>query len=295
MTMLPTATALYSPNQILSDPALSSRTPGEEFAWSVGQEDDGQDVTVPIHAHLTGAFPLFASRPRYTVRHLLKIASVTDRTLSYVYEAPNGRGTSGNTYQETPESGFTAKVEAAELTALELDVELPPGLLGQPALLSAFVDYRVLVRLGVVENQSLLHGTPDGRIKGLLNLPGIRRQKWEGDLGAALTAAAGEVEETGGSCDGITVHPSMYWQLVRDGMLSRLGEAGIRVARTRMMPRDQALLGDYRAAVTLLDPHEALLALRRKAGPNGGDLIQARSRLGLAVHLPQHFLLLSDN
>jgi hypothetical protein len=59
------------------------------------------------------------------------------------------------------------------------------------------------------------------------------------------------------------------------------------------MSRDQVLLGDYRAAVTLLDPGTSLLTLRRKAGPAGGDLLEASTQMGLAVHLPQHFVLLS--
>jgi Phage capsid family len=248
---------------------------------------------VPIRAHLTGAFPLFASRPRYTVRQLLKVASITDRTLAYVRETPGGRAVAGTSYGATPESTFASEVVRAELTDLRLRVEVPDGLLEQPAQLAAWVDYRVLVRLGVVENEALLHGTDDGRIPGLLNLPGIRHGSLDGDLGEVLTRAAGQVEETGGSCDGITVHPHLYWRLVHSGLLGRLAEAGVRVARTRMMPEDKALLGDYRAAVTLLDPSDSSLTLSRKTGISGRDVVDVRMRVGLATHLPQHFLLLS--
>jgi len=288
--MQPSASALEVTRQVLADPSLTRRSPGEEFSWAVAQAKDGADVVVPIRAHLTASFPLFATRPRYTVRHLLKVASVSDRTLAYVREAPKSEyGAAGTTYATTPESGFTPTVEYAELTELTIAVPVPDALRHDPALLAAFVDYRVLVRMGVVENQALLHGTGDRRIEGLLNLPEIRRQPALGDdLGEALTAAAGTVEETGGSCDGVVVHPTLYWQLVRDGYLGRLAEAGIKVARTRMMPRGQALLGDFRAAVTLLDPSLSSLALV-------GDAIEARTSVGLAVHLPQHFLLLGDD
>ena len=292
MTTLPSASAVELTRQTLADPALTRRSPGEEFAWAVSQAQD-EDVTVPISVHLTAAFPLFATRPRYTVRHLLKVATVTDRTLAYVREAPADRADAGNSYEQTPESSFAPTVDAAELTEVSVRVPIPSGLREQPALLAAFVDYRVLVRLGVVENESLLHGTPDGRVAGLLNLLELRRGRLTGELGAALTAGAALVEETGGSCDGITVHPTLYWRLVRDGMLGRLAEAGIRVARTRMMPHHAALLGDYRAALTLLDPGRSTLALLRKAGPGGEDLVEACTTVGLAVHLPQHFVLLT--
>ncbi|MEU8010820.1 family 3 encapsulin nanocompartment shell protein [Micromonospora parva] len=287
-TMQPSASALEVTRQTLADPTLARRSPGEEFAMSVARVQNGDDVVVPIRAHLTASFPLFKSRPRYTVRHLLKVASVSDQTLAYVREAPkNEYGNAGTAYASTPEATFEPTVEYAELTELSVSVPLPADLRHEPALLAAFIDYRVLVRMGVVENQALLHGTADGRIAGLLKLPEMRRSTVGGDLGAALTAAAGAVEETGGSCDGIVVHPAHYWDLVRDGLLGRLAEAGIKVSRTRMMPRGQALLGDFRAAVTLLDPSRSSLTLH-------GDVVEARTSVGLAVHLPQHFLLLTD-
>ncbi|MET8145023.1 family 3 encapsulin nanocompartment shell protein [Sphaerisporangium sp. NPDC005288] len=288
------ATALEVTRQTLADPALTRRSPGEEFAWSVSRGREDGDTVVPIHGYLPAAFPLFATRPRYTVRHLLKVASVSDRPSAYVREAPQaGRDVPGNTYASTPESAFGPSVQHAELTDLVIDVPLPKGLLDEPALLAAFVDYRVLVRLGVVENESLLHGTADGRISGLLTLPEVRTGELGDDVCADLTAAAARVEDTGGSCDGIVAHPSLYWRLVQDGTLSKLTEVGIKVARTRMMPRGKALLGDFRAAVTLLDPGVSSLSLRRNAGPEGEDVVRAHARVGLAVHLPQHFLLLS--
>jgi hypothetical protein len=280
--------------QTLADPALTRRTPGEEFAWAVSRDHGDGDVTVPIQGYLPSAFPLFTTRPRYTVRHLLKVASVSDRPTAYVHEAiTTGRDTPGNTYDSTPESVFGASVRSAELTDLYVDVAVPGGLLDEPALLAAWIDFRVLVRMGVVENESLLHGTADGRISGLRTLPGLRTGPFTDDPGEALTTAAARVEDTGGSCDGIVAHPSLYWRLLRDGTLAKLNSVGVKVARTRMMPRGEALLGDFRAAVTLLDPNVSSITLRRKAGPGGEDMVRAHSRMGLAVHLPQHFLLLS--
>ncbi|MFC4535755.1 family 3 encapsulin nanocompartment shell protein [Sphaerisporangium dianthi] len=293
-TVHKSATAVEVTRQTLSDPSLTKRSPGEEFAWAVSRDREGGDVVVALNGYLPSAFPLFATRPRYTVRHLLKVASVTDRPAAYVREAPEpGRDVPGNTYASTPESAFGPSVQHAELTDLVIDVAVPKGLVDEPALLAAFVDYRVLVRLGVVENESLLHGTADGRISGLLTLPELRTGAFGDDVCESLTSAAARVEDTGGSCDGIVAHPALYWRLVRDGTLSKLTEVGIKVARTRMMPRGQALLGDFRAAVTLLDPGVSSLTLRRNAGPEGEDVVRAHARAGLAVHLPQHFLLLS--
>jgi hypothetical protein len=290
-----------------ADPALTRRTPGEEFALAVGRHRAGADVEVPLRVALPATFPLAATRPRYTVRHLLKLATVEDGPVPYVQELPAGAGgPSGTRYAATPEAGFTATLRRAALTELIATMPVPAGLLDEPALLAAFVDHRVVVRLCTVENEALLHGCADGAIAGLLRLPGIRRGRLCGAdadapagagcsdavLAATLTEAAAEVEETGGSCDGMVAHPVVYWRLVRCGLLDRLGQAGIRVSRTRMIARDQVLLADFRAAATLLDPHASTLRLRRAAGAGGADVIEASTRVGLAVHLPQHLLLL---
>ncbi|MFI8308376.1 family 3 encapsulin nanocompartment shell protein [Streptomyces sp. NPDC085927] len=280
----------------LADPGLRRRSPGEEFAWAVRGTDPVEDCVTPLQAHLPAVFPLFATRPRYAVRHLLKTASVLDGDVPYVHEPPTARfNASGTSYRSTPEGSYVPRLEEAELTDLSVSVPLPDGLLDRPSLLASFIDYRVLVRLSVVENETLLHGSQDKKIPGLLSLPDSRRGPLGTDLAESLMSAAAEVEETGGSCDGMVVHPAAYWQLLHNGVLGLLGSAGVTVSRTRMIPRDQVLLGDFKAAVTLLIPDVASISLRRGAGPGGCDTVEATTRIGLAVHLPQHFLLLSHN
>jgi hypothetical protein len=275
--------------------AGAERTPGEEFAAAVLAAAGAGDVEVAMHVHLPAAFPLFSARPRYTVRHLMKTAAPAGGPVPHVYEPPAGLpGTSGTSYAATPERSFQPRLASAELTDLTVEVPLPSGILDHPDLLASYVDFRVLVRLSVVENESLLHGTADGAITGLLRLPGLRRRLTEPgqDLAEAAIAAASAVEETGGSCDGIVAHPSVYWGMVRSGLLERLAVAGVTVSRTRMMPADALLLGDFRAAATLLLPGIGTLALRRGAGPGGADLVRATTRVGLSIHLPQHLMLL---
>jgi hypothetical protein len=283
------------PGPATAGQSTGERTPGERFAEAVlsavaSGTSTATDLAVPFDIHLPAAFPLFASRPRYTVRHLMKTATVCDGPVSYVYEPPAGRLDSGTTYASTPEAAFEPRVTATDLTELSVAVPLPAGLLHQPGLLASFVDYRVLVRLSARENDALLHGTTDGAITGLLKVPGIRQRTARSDLVTAVTAAAADVEETGGSCDGLVAHPAAYWELVRAGALGRLNAAGITVSRTRMIPRDTLLLGDFRAATTLLLPNTGAVAVRRADGPEGTDAITASTRIGLAVHLPQHLM-----
>jgi hypothetical protein len=278
---------------LLADPGLSRRTAGEEFVRAVLTSPD-DDITVPLAVSLPTTFPLAKHRPRYTVRHLLKTATVPDAPVSYVSEArpPDAADSAGTTYASTPEATFVPDLVTAELTDVVAEVALPAGLTRDPALLAAFVDHRLVVRLCTVENETLLRGSADKVVTGLLHLPGLRHRSADGAMAAVVRRAAAEVEEMGGSCDAVVAHPDRYWEMVTDSTLANLGGVGVRVARTRMIGPDQLLFGDFRAGVTLLETGRSTLRLRRGAGPAGGDLATAGIRLGLAVHLPQHFLLL---
>lgn len=275
---------------LLADPALTSRTAGQEFGYAVAASPHG-DVEVPLRVSLPATFPLAKTRPRYTVRHLVKVATVTGESVRYVREARAGSTTSDARagYAGTPEAGFLPELREAKLTELTARVAVPDGLTGDPALLGVFCDHRVVVRLCTVENEALLRGTSDGTIAGLLRLDGLRQVTATGDLATDLGHAAAEVEEMGGSCDGIVTHPEVYWTLATSGLLGRLAEAGVRVSRTRMIGSDQLLFGDFRAAATLLDPASSTLRLLRSTS---GPVIEATVRVGFAVHLPQHLLLM---
>lgn len=284
----PAAACESSP--LRSASAAEGLSPGQAFAAqlsSLRQSDD--PVTVHVEGHLPAAFPLFATRSRYTVRHLLNIrdgSRASEQPYVYEYTTTNSTKT-GISYSSSPEASFAAQLENSITTDLEVEVELPEGILEHPDVLANFIDMRVLVRLSVVENQSLLHGSSDGVIPGLLSFPGVRYRQVDQIDEAALVANAAAVEEMGGSCDGVVIHPNTYWQLVRSGGLQRLGAAGVTISRTRMMPESSALMGDFRAAGTLNLPGIASITL---IPATHRDRLRARTRVGLNVHLPQHLM-----
>jgi hypothetical protein len=160
-------------------------------------------------------------------------------------------------------------------------VPVPPEILPDPAALAAFVDFRLLVRLGTAENEELLTGE-----QGLLNLPGLRHHTPRGGLAERLLATTALCEWYGGSADGIVLHPDDWWPLVQDGLLERLATQGVKVARTRMIPAGSALVGDFTAAATLLERKTSTIRL-------ADGVLTAEIRQGLAVHLPGHFVLAS--
>jgi Phage capsid family len=276
---------------LIDDPELAARTPGEELAVAACRAGRA-DSTVTINGPLTTHFPLAATRPRPPVRDLLKVATVRDESVSFVQELrADAHGSTADTaYRATPEAHLLPRAVKAALTTLAVDVPVPDDICADPATLARFVDHRVIVRMCTVENDVLLHGSPDGVITGLLAFTDLRRLTGGTDLFDTLMAAAADVEDQGGSCDALVMHPRLYWRLVSLGALSSVDTAGLRITRTRMIAADQVLLGDFRAGVTLLDSGTSTLSLRRAAGT---AVVSARMRVGLAVHLPQHFVLLS--
>jgi hypothetical protein len=272
---------------LLRDAALRERTPGEEFAVAaVSAPRD--DVEVRLRTALPATFPLAATRPRYTVRHLLKTAEVGDGPTGYLREEHRGSDRSGASYDSTPEAAFTTSMASAAMTTLTATLSIPPEVSADAATLAAVVDHRLVVRLCTIENDALLNGTPDGAITGIRALADARAVDEPAEVEHVATETAALVEETGGSCDGIVGHPRLYWELVRLGLLGRLAEAGVRVSRTRMLPPEEAVFADFRAAFTLLDTLDSRVGIRRGAGAGGQDLLWASVREGLAVHLPQH-------
>lgn len=258
---------------LLDDPELTTRGPGEEFALAYGRSRG--EVSVTLRASISDLFPPARRRPRLTVRHLLKKAVVDDDEVTVYRE----RAADVAPGVAAPEWGFEVGATAVKLKAIRASVPVPPQILADPAALAAFVDFRLLVRLGTAENDELLNG--DG---GLLNIPGLRRHEPTGSLTERLLETTALCEWYGGSADGIVLHPDDWWPLVEGGLLERLATQGVKVSRTRMIPAGSALVGDFTAAATLLDRRTSAISL-------SGGVLTAEIREGLAIHLPGHFVL----
>lgn len=275
------------------DPAGNSLTPGEDFARTVAADTDTDEIGVDYQAYLPDSFPLLRTRPRYMVRHLLKMGLVREGSGAYLEEFTEvDRGPSGTEYKATPESTFASSLRQAEFTDVTTTMNIPEEFVRKTALLANFIDFRMFVRMWTQENEILLYGSDDRKIEGLLNMKGLRQQTGSDDVFRSLALAAAEVEETGGSCDGVVMHPHLYWLAAENGFLDRFRTAGVTVSRTRMIPRGRTLLGDFRAGATVLNPNVSTITLRRDPEASDRRIIETRSKIGLAVHVPQHFLLL---
>jgi hypothetical protein len=221
---------------------------------------------------------------------MFKIALASEEALSCWREArppPDQAGKVGE-IELRPEAGFRTATMTVELAPTRAWVQVPRPLLDDPEALAAFVDYRLIVRLCTAENQALVRGP-----RGLLRAEGIRICAPAGDLAAALRGGCNEVEQVGGSADGVILNPADYWALLGQGrLLADLAENGVRIARTRMVEPGQALIGDFAAGATLFDGCRS--NIRFAEAPPGtfaepGLALCGEIHEALAVHLPTHF------
>lgn len=279
-----TATALPRFDRDSGGPgALLARAVAERAA----ARSTDEEVSVRIATPLPATFPLAAERPRYTVRHLLQSRTSDASRAPYLSEEMVGSDISGDSYGDSPESRFEPRVRYATTTRITARLGLPREISRNPELLAHAVDRRLVVRICTVENDVFLNGSADGAIPGIRHLPGIRTlRRSTNDLGALVAEICALVEETGGSCDAMVVHPADYWRLVSSGLLGHLVSVGVRVSRTRMIPPGELLFGDFRAALTIIDTDDSEVGLT----PGAQDEIWASTRVGLAAPLPQHIV-----
>ncbi len=273
---------------LLDDPELTTRSPGEEFA--IARMRMGDKASVTLRAAISDLFPPASRRPRYTVRHLLRKAVISGEASDVmVFREVAGDVGAGTA---APEWDFDVGIAAAPIQTIRASVPVPAEILADPAALAAFVDFRLLVRLGTAENDLLLNGDGACGIRGLLRTPGVRAAGPAPTVAGTLMSAAALCEWYGGSADGVVMHPVDWWPLLGEGaFLDRLTAAGVKVSRTRMIPQGTVLVGDFTAAATLLDRRRS--TIRMAAGgelPRGGQALVAEIEEGLAVHLPGHFV-----
>jgi len=267
-------------------------SPGQAFAAAFAEA--GTAARVELASTITDQFPGFARRPRIAVRSLFKVVKAEGPEARYWFETRPAEGAKRvRDDQLRPEAAFEFHAGAAALRPTTAWVQVPEPLLADPVALASFIDFRLLVRLGTAENQTLVLGRG-----GLLEIAGARRLAPGPDPVSSLLAACEQVEQMGGSADGIVMNPVDYFRYLvpRQDVVTGLAGLGIRIARTRMVGAGTIVVGDFFAGATLFDTGRSAIAFGRP--PDGtfardGLAVQGEIRTALAIHLPTHFFIAS--
>ena len=268
-------------------------TPGQAFAAAYAEHGTSARVDFPIT--ITDSFPGFRRRPRIAMRALFKVVKTEGAEAAYFFETrPDEAAKRVRDEALRLEAGFAFQSAKVALRPSTAWVQIPEALLADPVALASFIDFRLLVRLGTAENQSLALGKGGDQMRGLLEMPALRRLPALADPVTSLLAACEHVEQMGGSADGIVMSPADYFQYLfpRQDVLTGLANLGIRIVRTRMIGAGSAIVGDFYAGATIFDSQRSTIAFDKP--PEGtfahaGLAVRGEIRTALAIHLPTHF------
>lgn len=268
-------------------------TPGKMFVQAFA--DSGLSTCVDYDVTITDSLTSSRRKPRHPARDMLKVVDLSrDPRRYYWHEGPPRAGD-----PEVPGAG--PRREAAnrfhkspvpELLPTIAWVQVPPDLWEDAETFASFIDYRLIVRLATAENQTIICGQG-----GLLNMPGIARLSSKGPFASTLVAACNEVEQMGGTADGLIINPLDYYRLLgQDRPIEDLERNGVFVVRTRLVDPGTGIIGDFGHGAQLFDAGRSVV--RFAEAPEGtfaapGVALMAEIRERVVVNLPTNFFVVS--
>jgi len=271
----------------------SEMSPGRTFVEAYA--DKGVDAVVEYDTTITDSLTSSRRKPRYPARNMFKVVDLSRNPRRYYWhEGPPQPG-------DPPVHGSEVRREAAshfhrspvpELLTTTAWVQVPPDLGEDAETFESFVNYRLIVRLATAENHTILRG--DG---GLLNLSGIARMTDRGPFGSTILAACNEVEQMGGTADGLVVNPADYYRFLGEGrLMDDIERNGVFIVRTRLVDPGTAIVGDFGHGALLFDAGRSVI--RFAEPPLGtfaepGTALMAEIYERVVVNLPTNFFVVS--
>jgi hypothetical protein len=219
-------------------------------------------------------------KPRYPARNMFKITDLSrEPRRCYWYETPrrpeDPEIPGGDLRRELTHRFGMAPVP--DLLATTAWVQVPADLWQDPAAFASFIDYRLVMRLSAAENQAIIRG--EG---GLLNIPGIGRMTSAGPFTSTLLTACNEVEQVGGTVDGLIINPHDYYLFLGEGhLMADLERNGVFVVRTRLVDQGTAIVGDFGHGAQLFDAGRSTI---RFGEPPPGTFAEPGVALTAEIH-----------
>jgi hypothetical protein len=257
--------------------------------------DQGLDACVEFDVTITDSLTSSRRKPRYPARNMLKVVDLSrDPRQYYWHESPPRSGdpqvNDGDLRREAA-SRFR-KSPIPELLPTTAWAQMPDGLWDDPETFNTFIDYRLIVRLCTAENVAIIRG--EG---GLLGLPDIARMTSAGPFGSSILAACNEVEQMGGTADGLIINPADYYAFLGRGrLMDDVERNGVFVVRTRLVDPGTAIVGDFGHGAQLFDAGRSVI--RFAEPPPGtfaepGIALMAQIHERVMVNLPTNFFVVS--
>lgn len=268
-------------------------SPGRMFVECCAEQ--GLDAAVEYDVTITDSLTSSRRKPRYPARNMLKAIDLSrDPRRFYWHESPPGSA-------DAPIDGADVRRELAsrfhkspipELLTTTAWVQVPPQLWEDPETFESFINYRLIVRLCTAENHTIISG--EG---GLLNIPGIERMTTPGPFTSAILRACNEIEQMGGTADGLIINPVDYYRAMGTGrLMDDLEQNGVFIVRTRLVEPGTAIVGDFGHGAQLFDAGRSVI--RFAEPPPGtftepGAAVMAEIYERVVVNLPTNFFVVT--
>jgi hypothetical protein len=231
---------------------------------------DGRDACVEYNVTITDSLTSSRRKPRYPARNMLKVVDLSrDPRKFYWHESPPlpGDARVDGADQRREAANRFHKSPIPELLTTTAWVQVPPDLWEDPETFESFINYRLIVRLATAENYTIIGG--EG---GLLNIPGIGRITSPGPFASTILTACNEVEQMGGTADGLIINPVDYYTYMgAGGLLDDVERNGVFIVRTRLVRPGTAVVGDFGHGAQLFDAGRSVITF---ADPPAGTFAE---------------------
>ncbi|MFF5205593.1 family 3 encapsulin nanocompartment shell protein [Streptosporangium sp. NPDC000396] len=268
-------------------------SPGRMFVEACAAK--GLEASVEYDVTITDSLTSSRRKPRYPARNMLKVVDLSkDPRQYYWHESPPRPGDPKVHEADLRREAASRfhKSPIPELYPTTAWVQVPPDLWEDEETFESFVNYRLIVRLATAENHTIIRG--EG---GLLNIPGIARMTSEGPFSSTILAACNEVEQMGGTADGLIINPVDYYRFMGQGrLMDDVEQNGVFIVRTRLVDPGTAIVGDFGHGALLFDAGRSVI---RFAEPPPGTFAEPGLALmaeiyeRVVINLPTNFFIVS--
>jgi hypothetical protein len=253
----------------------------------------GFEACVEYSTTITDSLTSSRRKPRYPARNMFKVVDLSkDPRQYYWHESPPRPGDPKVDDAELRREAANRfhKSPIPELYPTTAWVQVPPALWDDAETFESFIDYRLIVRLGTAENHTIIRGKG-----GLLNIPGIAATTTKGPFSSTILAACNEVEQMGGTADGLIINPVDYYTFMgRSRLMDHIERNGVFIVRTRLVDAGTAIVGDFGHGALLFDAGRSVI---RFAEPPPGTFAEPGISLmaeiyeRVVVSLPTNFFI----
>ncbi|GLS36940.1 hypothetical protein GCM10010869_25310 [Mesorhizobium tianshanense] len=261
---------------------------GRSIAHACIRDRPDQELTFPFSLLTLENYSANRPTPRLTVRDQFKVVDLSQRESGYWYEMNSEEVVeAAEGVDALPEfQRAFGHAETVDLYPTRAWIGVHEAMFRDTEALTSFIATRLVPRLLTAENHALLNGP-----HGLLNMPSIANvERVSGDPGICALEACNTVEQQGATAGGMFLNPRDYRTMVQTSdAVRKLESSGVRITRTRLVPENQGIEGDFDLGTRLFDAGCSTVKIGEAGKATDGGRIyrlEASFKERLVVSLP---------